>query len=381
MSSELLLTNARVVGREELFDGSVRIRDGLIADVERGVSILPRGQDLDGDYLLPGLVELHTDNLEKHFSPRPGVRWHARSAVMAHDAQIVSAGITTVFDALALGDVLDGSTRINHLEEMAEAVTRMAASGMTRAEHHLHLRCELSYSHLMELFERFVGEEIVKLVSVMDHAPGQRQFADMDKFREYYQGKYKMSDRELELFIDRVRSDSAKYSDHHRRDIVKMSRDRDLPVASHDDATGEHIDEAVEFGMVIAEFPTTIAAARAASDRGMHVLMGAPNLVRGFSHSGNVSARELAGEGLLDTLSSDYFPASLMHAAFVMADEVEGITLPDAVATVSANPAEAAGMEDRGRIETGRRADLVRVRVVDGLPIVREVWRRGQRVA
>lgn len=381
MSAEWALTNARIVTPDAMIEGSLLVRDGRIAELDAAPSRLRNALDLEGDYLIPGLVELHTDNLEKHFTPRPGVRWPALSAVMAHDAQIATSGITTVFDALALGDVMEGSARVDHLDEMAKAVTHASQVGITRAEHHLHLRCEVSYPGVTDLFARFLDNPLVKLVSVMDHSPGQRQFASLEKYREYYQGKYGLNDVELKRFITRQKAASARYSDTHRRAVVAQCHERRLPIASHDDATVDHIREAREFGMVIAEFPTTVEAARAARDAGLHVMMGGPNLVRGYSHSGNVSARELAAGRLLDTLSSDYFPASSLHAAFVLGTQVEGFTLPEAIATVSANPAAAAGLDDRGRLAPGLRADLVRVKPVQGVPLVREVWRGGSRIA
>ena len=152
-------------------------------------------------------------------------------------------------------------------------------------------------------------------------------------------------------------------------------------LASHDDATVAHVDEAIAQGIRVAEFPTTVEAASASKGAGLGVLMGAPNVIRGASHSGNVSARTLAEQGLLDILSSDYIPFSLIQSAFFLGEVVEGISLPQAVAMVSKNPADAVGLTDRGVIETGRRGDLVRVRVDEHVPVVRTVWREGRRVA
>lgn len=381
MTAELVLTNARLVTPEAVFDGSLCIRGSRIHAVDTGPSRLPAAVDLAGDYLIPGLVELHTDNLEKHFSPRPGVRWPSLSAVVAHDAEIAAAGITTVFDALALGDVMEGSARVANLDEMTQALARASDDRLLRADHHLHLRCEVSYAGVLDLFHRHLEGPLVRLVSVMDHSPGQRQFASLDKYREYYRGKYGLSETELQEFIVSQKQASARYSAAHRAEVVAKCRARGLPLASHDDATGEHIAEAARLGMVIAEFPTTLEAARCARERGMHVMMGGPNVVRGQSHSGNVSARELARARLLDTISSDYCPASALHAAFLLGTGDGAYTLPEAVATVTANPARAAGLNDRGELAPGQRADLVRVRTARGIPLARQVWREGQRVA
>jgi alpha-D-ribose 1-methylphosphonate 5-triphosphate diphosphatase len=378
--SETVFTNARVVTRDREFVGSVVVRDGRIAQAEPGASAAAGAIDLEGDYLVPGLVELHTDNLEKHFAPRPGVRWPGRAAVMAHDAQIAAAGITTVFDALALGDVFYGSSRIEGLAEMHAGICRARDTGLLKADHHLHLRCELSFKQVLELFERLMDGELVRLVSIMDHTPGQRQFVDVAKYRLYYQKKYTMSDAEFDAFLASRREAQAKYSVMHRRAILEHAKARDFVLASHDDATLAHVTESASDGMSIAEFPTTLEAARASRERGLAVLLGAPNVVLGGSQSGNIAARDLAAEGLLDIVSSDYVPMSLMQAPFLLAQAGVGLDLPAAIRLASYNPARAMGLDDRGEIAAGQRADLARVRVVDEMPIVRSVWRDGARV-
>lgn len=380
MPAEQILTNARVVTDSEVFLGTVALRDGQIHDVSQGRSALAQAQDMNGDYLLPGLVELHTDNLEKYMNPRPGVDWPPESAVLAHDAQIVAAGITTVFDALAIGDVNPKGDRLRQLPVMQQAITQAAQHGHTRAEHRLHLRCELSHEKTLELFNELVESPLVQLVSVMDHSPGQRQFVKLEKYREYYQGKYHLSDAEMEKFIERQIDNSKRYSDDYRRSIATQCRQRSLSLASHDDATLEHAEESASYGMSIAEFPTTVEAAAVSHRLGLSVLMGAPNVVRGGSHSGNVAATDLADQGVLDILSSDYYPASLLQAACKLADEHESYDLPKAVRAVSLAPARAAGLHDRGEIRLGLRGDLVRARSHNKQFVVQQVWRGGQRV-
>ncbi|CAA7616873.1 alpha-D-ribose 1-methylphosphonate 5-triphosphate diphosphatase [Magnetospirillum sp. UT-4] len=381
MTSEIVLANARIVTADEVIRGTLHVKDGRIIGLARGATALPGAVDCDGDYVVPGLVELHTDNLEKHVTPRPKVRWHPGSAALAHDAQMASAGITTVFDAISCGDIIEGSTRLETLEDMVGAVSDAQARGHFRAEHRLHLRCEVSSANILELFGAFADNPLVGIVSLMDHTPGQRQFVREDKYYEYYQGKYGFSDAEMVEFTRRQQENSARYSDPHRRAIAATCRERGLTLASHDDATPEHVAEAAGLGIHFAEFPTTVEAARASRAAGMMVLMGAPNLVRGGSHSGNVSAAELAGIGCLDVLSSDYVPISLMEAAFLLHGGPLGFALPAAIATVAANPARVAGLDDRGTIAVGKRADLVRVHDAGHMPVVRAVWRQGRRIA
>ena len=380
MMSDLVFTNAQVVTADTVFDGTVNVRDGRVDDVATGQSNLSSAIDLEGDYLLPGFVELHTDNLEKHFAPRPGVVWPPVPAALAHDAQIAAAGITTVFDALAVGDLNENSARLRNLKNMSSALAEAGERNLLRADHMIHLRCEVSHSKAVEIFDDYVDAATVRLVSLMDHTPGQRQFTCMDAYKRYYQGKYGMTDDELARFVEVKRESQERYSAPHRATIVDRCRARDITMASHDDATVEHVDEAIENGVTISEFPTTVESASKAHGAGLSVLMGAPNLVLGGSHSGNVSAMDLAQRKVLDILSSDYVPSSMIQGVFMLWQSGSKPTLPAAVATVSTTPARAVGLDDRGEIAVGCRADLVRVSMADDTPTVVSVWRQGHRV-
>jgi alpha-D-ribose 1-methylphosphonate 5-triphosphate diphosphatase len=377
--SELVLSNARIVTREQSFVGSLRVDGDRITAVAPGPSAVPGRVDCEGDWLVPGLVELHTDVLERHAYPRPGVRWPEAAAVVAYDAQLTAAGITTTFDSLAVGYVIDTGQRPRDPLPLAEAIRTTQQRGLLRAEHFLHVRCEVSTAQVLEDFEPFADDPLVRLVSLMDHTPGQRQFVSLDKYREYYQGKYGLSDAQMTTLIAARVADQHAYATRHRAEITRRCHARGLTLVSHDDATLAHVEEAAKIGTAIAEFPTTLEAARAARAYGLAILAGAPNLVCGGSHSGNIAAAELVAHGLLDILSSDYVPAALLHAAVIIHTEL-GVGLPAAIATVTATPADRVGLGDRGQIAPGRRADLLRVRVVNGLPVVRGVWRQGQRV-
>ncbi|MHC8495288.1 alpha-D-ribose 1-methylphosphonate 5-triphosphate diphosphatase [Thalassospira sp. SM2505] len=379
--TEQIFTNAKLVLANEVIDGAIQIKDGMIVDVSDRPSNIPGAENMDGDYLMPGLVELHTDNLEKHLTPRPKTRWPATAAVIAHDNQVASAGITTVFDAISVGDVTDGSERIERLIESVTALEHALENKLLRADHKLHLRCETSYGGLIEALDNLVDLPLVKMLSVMDHTPGQRQFVSLDAYYTYYQGKYGMSDEEMRKFIASRKRDSELYSVKHRRHVVDLAHARNLALASHDDATVEHVAEAVQDKMTVAEFPTTLEAARASHEAGLGVMMGGPNLVRGGSHSGNVAAGDLAKNGYLDIISSDYVPHSLLHGAMKLFDDFDGYDLPRAIRTVSLNPATQVDLTDRGEIATGKRGDLIRVHHSPHHPIVRGVWREGVRVS
>lgn len=380
--TETIFTNARIVLADSVIEnGTVATRDGVIVDVATNGTDAGCAIDVDGDIIVPGLVELHTDNLEKHMTPRPKTEWPATAAMIAHDREVIGAGITTVFDSIAVGALLSTSTRISRLKEMVAALENTVAHGLLQADHTLHLRCEISHATLPEMYDPLIDSPLVKLVSIMDHTPGQRQFVDVDMYRHYYQGKFGLNDEEMRRFLDDRVADQEKYSARNRRHAVEGAHARNIAIASHDDATEAHVAEAVEDGMSIAEFPTTVEAAKASHRHGMSVLMGAPNFVRGGSHSGNVSARDLAGEGVLDILSSDYVPHSLLHSAFLLEEVSQDHDLPAAIRTVTKTPAESAGMTDRGEIAVGKRADFVRVAMTPHHPLIRGVWREGERVA
>lgn len=379
MTTETILSNARIVLADEIVEGSVAIRDGLIADIATGAS--RHGEDFSGDYLVPGLVELHTDHLEGHYAPRPNVRWNPLAAVLAHDAQVATSGITTVFDALRVGMDDDADIDAGDMRRLADAIEDGVRHDRLRADHFIHLRCEVSAEDCLDGFELFDADERVRMVSLMDHAPGQRQFVNIETYAAYYQRKLKLTDDEFRDFCAMRMEKSARNSAPNRAAIARACHARGIVLASHDDATRAHVEEAVAQGIRVAEFPTTMEAAAASKRAGMGVLMGAPNVVRGGSHSGNVSARELAEHGHLDILSSDYIPFSLIQSAFFLGEVVDAVSLPRAVAMVSRNPAEATGLTDRGEIAPGKRADLVRVRVDRHVPVVRSVWREGRRVA
>lgn len=378
MKHETILTNAHLVLEDEVIHGTIVLKDGVIRDIDETISTI--GVDMGGNTLIPGLVELHTDHLESHFMPRPTVRWNHHAAIIAHDAQIASSGITTVLDALRVGADENAEFDGDETRKLADVIEESNDNGCLRAEHFLHLRCEVSAPDCLDGFARFDGDTRVKLASLMDHAPGQRQFVSLEAYKIYYMGKRKMGEAEFELFCERRIAESQENSAPNRSAVSKACFERGIMLASHDDATMAHVDEALEQGIAVAEFPTTEEAAKASHEGGLAVLMGAPNLMRGGSHSGNVSAQSLAENGHLDILSSDYIPFSLISSAFKLSELVDDISLPKAINLVSRNPAQAIGLDDRGILKVGKRADIVRVSRDYAVPVVRSVWRQGERV-
>jgi alpha-D-ribose 1-methylphosphonate 5-triphosphate diphosphatase len=381
-TSETILGNARLVLADRVIEqGWIAFAGGCIAGFGEGKAP-PGSDDTGGDLILPGLVELHTDHLEAHYVPRPNVFWDATAAVVSYDGQIATCGITTVLDSLRVGGEdraqgVDGRAGV-----LAAAIASAREAGLLRADHFLHLRCEIPMPYVVEEAGGLVGRPGVRLMSLMDHTPGQRQFRDETKLRDYYRSKGEgMTDAELDVLFARYLAYQQDHAATNMRAIVALAQQHGISLASHDDTTEANVADAVSDRVSVAEFPTTMEAARGLHEAGIDILMGAPNVVRGGSHSGNIAAVDLAREGLLDILSSDYVPSSLLMAALQLPRDVRAIDLAAAVRTVTRTPAEAVGLSDRGEIAVGKRADIIRVHVGHGIPVVRSVWREGKRVA
>jgi alpha-D-ribose 1-methylphosphonate 5-triphosphate diphosphatase len=378
--TEMILTNAQIVLDREVIHGTVTVKDGHIAEINPGPTAVPGATDLGGDMLIPGLIELHTDNLERHIEPRPGVDWPHAAGILAHDGELASTGITTVFDALRVGSIHSGGKGNSgkYARKVASEIMGLRDAGALKINHYIHLRAEICSETLVEEMGEFGPEDRVGIVSLMDHTPGQRQFRDVAKLKQYVAKKRAMTDAEFDNHVAHLLGLQEAYGAHHEAEAVAAARRFGAVLASHDDTTADHVAVSAGHGIGLAEFPTTAAAAQACNSHSIQVMMGAPNLIRGGSHSGNVAAHELAEKDLLDILSSDYVPSALMSSAFLLADLWDDI--PRAIATVTANPARATGLTDRGHIAEGLHGDLVRVGRIEGTPVVRGVWCHGRQV-
>lgn len=379
MTADTILANARLILPEEVRPGAIVIRGGHVAEVLDGPSVPPGAIDCEGEMLAPGLVELHTDNLERHIRPRPGVDWPHAAAIIAHDAELAGVGITTVFDAMRVGSI-PSEEYDEYARGLASELMEVRAAGALRISHFLHLRAELCSETLIDELARFGPEDRVRLVSLMDHTPGQRQFRDVSKLAQFVQGRYGMDDDAFARHVAQMQALGARVVPMHEKAAVAAAGQLGAVLASHDDTTAAQVEASARHGVTLAEFPTTIEAAAACRQHGIRTIMGAPNLIRGGSHSGNIAARKLAEAGLLDIVSSDYVPSALLPAVLLLA-EVWG-DLPRAMATVTAVPATSVGLTDRGRLQAGARADIIRFRLLDRqTPVLRGTWVRGRRVA
>ena len=377
--TEVIFTNYRLQLPDAEVLGTLVVRDGVIAEVQPG--LVTQGINGAGDYLLPGLVELHTDNFEQRLSPRPKVRWPLAVAAVYHDRDLAAAGITTVCDAIAIGDMTPTSARMTQFGPMIDTLGQGQAAGRWAVDHRLHLRCELGYGPVVEVATRYAAHPLLVLMSLMDHTPGQRQFTQIDKYKEYYGGRHGVTEAEMAGFMQARIAAQHRYAADNRRQLVQLAQTHQICLASHDDATPEQVQQSLQEGAAIAEFPTTLDAAKTAHQHSLQVLMGAPNLILGESHSGNVSAAALVKQDWVDIISSDYVPQSLLHAMFLIAQQQQK-PLHEVTQLFTLNPAKAIGLAgDRGSLTVGKRADLITVHHDGTVPRLTSVYRQGQRIA
>ncbi|MEO0773214.1 MAG: alpha-D-ribose 1-methylphosphonate 5-triphosphate diphosphatase [Pseudomonadota bacterium] len=380
MTQTHVLANATLILPGETVTGAIAFSGDQITDISTGSAVPVGATDCDGDYVSPGLIELHTDNLERHIQPRPKVDWPHDAAILAHDAELAGTGITTVFDAMRVGSIPEGQARYGkYARGLATELLDMREADALKISHFLHLRAEVCSATLVDELDEFTDQDRVGLVSLMDHTPGQRQFRDISKLRTYVMGKHGLTDEGFEAHIAQLRELRDTYGERHEQETVKAAQRFGAVLASHDDTTKDQVATSAGYGIKLAEFPTTREAAEACHAHDIAVMMGAPNLIRGGSHSGNVAAADLAETRHLDILSSDYVPSALLMAAVQLGDIWQDMAR--GMATVTVNPARAAGLADRGTLEVGARSDLIRFARRGVAPAVREVYSRGRRVA
>ena len=381
MTQEIILANAQIILADEVITGSLKMQGGMITDIAQGATVPSGAIDCGGDFVSPGMIELHTDNLERHISPRPKVDWPHRAAIVAHDRELAGTGITTVFDAIRVGSIVSNQGRRygKYARQMADEILQMRDTGALKISHHIHLRAEICSETLVEELGEFDETDRIGIVSLMDHTPGQRQFSDIEKYVDYICGKHGMDRAALPEYIDFLYGLQARLGAKHEAAAVAAANRYGATLASHDDTTAEQVAASHAYGITLAEFPTTVEAAHACHEAGIATIMGAPNLVRGGSHSGNVAAKELADLDRLNILSSDYVPAALLLGA-VQVSQIWG-NWAKGMATVTSQPAHHVHLDDRGVLAIGKRADVLRFGLVNDLPIVQSVWAAGRSVA
>lgn len=350
------ISNARVVLTDEVLTGaSVKIEEGRIAEIR--AEVVPGGLDARGQFLFPGLIDMHSDAIEKEAMPRPGTVWPSGLALTELDKKLAGHGITTIYHSFSMSGGMDVRSD-DAVVEMIQAV-RLFRRSLVR--NLVHLRYEITNLPGLSTSRQLVADGLVDLLSVMDHTPGQGQYTDLNQYRNYYTKTFGSQIDDVDRTVAERHRLRQLVDDGALTALIHMAREHGLYVASHDDDTPAKVQAQQAMGVTISEFPITLEAARTARDLGLHVAVGAPNVVRGGSHNANLRAEEAIVAGYANMLCSDYYPASILYAICQLASQ-GGLSLPDAVRLGTLNVAEAVGVAaEYGSIEVGKRADLILV--------------------
>jgi alpha-D-ribose 1-methylphosphonate 5-triphosphate diphosphatase len=375
------LTDLRVVLPDRVLErGSIRIDGPIITEIIEGnPSRSSLGIAAHGMTAIPGVIDIHGDMLEREIEPRPGTFFPAEVAVQQLDKRLAANGITTAFAAVALGDRPDENEEhvrnANRMIEQIETLQNMRPNLL--CDILVHARVEVTHQSAVQVIAKLLERSLVNLLSLMDHSPGQGQFRDMDRYVRYYSKYYGGDPVQIaaEAEARMARGDSVWSA---AEGVAHLARVSGVPLASHDDDTPAKVSQMLQMGASVSEFPVTLDAAIAAREHGMHVAMGAPNVLRGGSHSGNLAAIDGIRAGAVDVLATDYHPASPVLAAFKLANTQE-LELHEAVKLISENAAKSVGLHDRGRLEPGLRADITLVEDLS-VPRVRATFREGRAI-
>jgi alpha-D-ribose 1-methylphosphonate 5-triphosphate diphosphatase len=380
--NRLRIYNAQIVTLSGVQEGTLIIEDGKI------VEILPTGHaesastgeaiDAEGCYVMPGLIDMHSDALEKEIQPRPNTFFPLHMSFFELEKKLAGCGVTTIYHSLSLADgvgVRDDAMVVDVIKHIVKLREERAM-----IHHRVHLRYEVTNLIGMNTVKNLIDSQKIDLLSIMDHTPGQGQFTEKDTYENYLVKTYGVRDEELRLMVETLKSNSKLIEWERIRDMVQHAIQHDIVVASHDDDTIAKVDQMIDYGVTISEFPINTTAAQYSHEQNLLVVVGSPNLVRGISHSNNMRAIDAIKAGYSDAICSDYLPSSMLPAVFML-HEKENIPLHQAIAMVTANPAAKLGIGDRvGSIEAGKMADLIFVKLHNGYPLVNRTLVNGESI-
>ncbi|OZI11439.1 alpha-D-ribose 1-methylphosphonate 5-triphosphate diphosphatase [Bacillaceae bacterium SAS-127] len=382
-----LMTNGRIVTETEIVEGfdlliendkiSKILPQGEIAAVASNVEIL----DVAGAYISPGFIDIHSDYIEQMASPRPTSMMDFHLSIREAEKELISHGITTIFHSLSLYKHAEFvHKQIRNPENVAKFIELIdeTRSNKHLIHHRFHARFEVDNIDEVDNLKKYIAEKKVHLVSFMDHTPGQGQFRDLEMYRETIKGYHAVTDEEINRDIA-VQQSRETLTVEDLREIAQFAIEHNIPVASHDDDTFEKLELIKSFGTTISEFPITLDVAKRAKQLDMMTIGGAPNVLLGGSHSGNLSAQEAIQHGCIDILCSDYYPSAMLHSIFTM-NKKFGIDLAELFRLVTINPAKAVFMdEERGSVAEGKKADLLIIEEIDDrFPVITTVFVDGK---
>ncbi|MBD2772716.1 alpha-D-ribose 1-methylphosphonate 5-triphosphate diphosphatase [Iningainema tapete] len=371
------LTNAQIIlSNYVLENASLLIEDGTIAAINPVVTSNAKAIDLNGKTVMPGMIDLHCDAIEKEIEPRPGALFPIPFAVAQIDKRNAMAGITTPFHAISFAHEELG---VRNNDIAAEVVRSIHAyQPYALVDNHVHCRYEITDPTGLPILLDLLAEDCIHLISLMDHTPGQGQFKDLQAYQNYMTRTYKKTAAEVEAMANK-KIQNAEDAKSRIKTLISKALHQNIQIASHDDDTPERVEMMANMGVRLSEFPINLETAKAAKANRLFTIFGAPNILRGKSQSGSIKAIEAVNNQVASCLCSDYAPATLLAAVFRL-PEISELSLPQAIALVTHNPAQALKLHDRGEIAVGKRADLLAVELVNNLPQVITTWVKGKAV-
>ncbi|TEB14877.1 Alpha-D-ribose 1-methylphosphonate 5-triphosphate diphosphatase [Pelotomaculum sp. FP] len=375
--------SANIILPEKIIRGYILIDGNRISEVEESglarVYAHPdvRMIDAEGCYVMPGLIDMHCDAIEKEMQPRPNTMFPINMAFYELEKKLVVSGITTMYHSLCLSDewgvrdkdmVLGIISSINRLKK-----TR------TMLNHKIHIRYELTFLEGISILESMIREKNIDFISFMDHTPGQGQFRDAETLKSFTMQMYGREEKEVEASLDKTIEYQTMINWSRLVGLAKLARTKGIRLASHDDDTKEKIEMLLACEGVVSEFPINLDTALYARSKGVQVCVGAPNIIRGKSHSNNMRAIDAITSHAADIVCSDYLPSAMLPAIFHLTGK--GVKLTESVKMATLNPAMALGIEQEvGTVEVGKYADLIIVELYQDYPIVRQTLVGGTTV-
>ncbi len=349
---ETILRSKNVLINEQFVAADLVIKGEFIERIDK-YGLNEVAIDLSDKKIAPGIVDLHSDAIEKEIEPRPNATFPIDLAVAELDKKLSMAGVTTMFHAIGFEENPKKKRSIDLAIHQIEEINK-ANDKHLGVDNYIHARFELSAQEAVEPIKEVISKGMVKLVSLMDHSPGQGQFKSLDSFRSYYGNYYDLNEEQIEEVIEK----KTNKNEEKIKELIDYAKSNNLTLLSHDDDCVEKLDGLLDIGVQISEFPLNLDVAKYAVSRGVATGMGAPNIVRGGSQSGNIAAIELVKEGICKYLCSDYHPTSMLQAVYRMKEDAN-LDLAQGFSMVTSTPAKYANLEDRGEIKQGKRADII----------------------
>lgn len=349
LRSKSVFVDGKFIPADLLIEGSIIIEVSKYGFYDKVI-------DFENRKILPGIVDLHCDGIEKEIEPRPGASFPLDMAIIEFDKKLALQGVTTIFHGISFKDEELQKVRTNeYAREIVERIHFMQNNNTTLVDNFIHLRFEITNHQGIPLIKELIADKKINILSIMDHSPGQGQFKTLESWKKYHLNTYDLKESEIGKYL---KEKFSRRKMGYVEELTKFAKDYGIVLLSHDDDCKEKLNTLRALGVSISEFPLSLDVAKDAKDMGMGVGMGAPNVVRGGSQSGNIAARLLIEEGVCDYLCSDYHPSSMLLSPYKLRDEIN-LPIEKGFEMITSIPAKLIGLNDRGTISKAKLADII----------------------